>query len=608
MSELGKMDMCGLEDIVGTVLGRLTIAAVLVLAMLGTFAPSASAVPIANDAFTRTWQRTDKPVAELVVSRTWMWGTEPFTAGGPEDYVEAPGGIREVQYFDKSRMEINHDPNVPADSPWKVTNGLLVKELMSGQMQVGDATFETREPARVNVAGDPDDASNVTYWFMGLLQDEAPVGEGTVINQILTPGAAGNLYLWSSELGGYGITAARYVPETHHTVAGPFWNFMNSWGTVYEHGAYVDAPLFENPFYATGYPLTEAYWANVKVAGIVQPVLIQCFERRCLTYTPNNDPAWRVEAGNVGQHYFKWRYASLQPDPDPVYPDTHYEWAGSMSLDAWNGDHHPVAIDADTDGSVYVSSGYTAGPYDSGHPHVLHKFSPTGSLEWSVTYSYDRNYFDDVAVKNGMVFVSAGGAQVIYGFTSDGKLLFTTDLRLCMSDDPNLCTDLGPYFLVSSIDVDSDLHIYAAGGASSRTVGVFALDGKLIAVRNFSNVGAWDIEIDPSRGESYLTDPYNDAITKLDQYGTVVETWHGFDGAYHVAMDPLTDTLFVANAFGNEIVRVTRGGSVLTRWGSSGSDPGQFNRPGGITTDSLGNVYVVDIFNNRVQKFAPASQ
>jgi len=319
---LDKMDIHELESIVGGVLGRVTIATVLVLAMLGTIAPTASAVAILNQDFLRTWQRTDKPVADLVVSRTWMWGTEPFTAAGPEEYAEVPGGIREVQYFDKSRMEINHNPSVPDDSPWKVTNGLLVRELMTGQMQVGDNTFKMREPARVNVAGDPDDASNVTYWFMGLLQDEAPLAEGTVVNQILTPGAAGNLYLWSSELAGYGITAARYVPETNHTVAGPFWEFMNSWGTVYEDGIYRDAPLFENPFYATGYPLTEPYWANVKVAGTVQPVLIQCFERRCLTYTPNNDPAWRVEAGNVGQHYFRWRYGSGDAPPDdpaPVY-------------------------------------------------------------------------------------------------------------------------------------------------------------------------------------------------------------------------------------------------------------------------------------------------
>ena len=66
--------------------------------------------------------------------------------------------------------------------------------------------------------------------------------------------------------------------------------------------------LFPNPYYATGYPISEAYWVNVLVGGTAQDVLLQCFERRCLTYTPGNEPAWQVEAGNVGLHYFVWRY------------------------------------------------------------------------------------------------------------------------------------------------------------------------------------------------------------------------------------------------------------------------------------------------------------
>jgi hypothetical protein len=76
------------------------------------------------------------------------------------------------------------------------------------------------------------------------------------------------------------------------------------------------APLFQNPFYATGYPITEAYWTNVNVQGVDQLVLLQCFERRCLTFTPANPLGWQVEAGNVGQHYYAWRYGG--PPISPV--------------------------------------------------------------------------------------------------------------------------------------------------------------------------------------------------------------------------------------------------------------------------------------------------
>jgi hypothetical protein len=39
-------------------------------------------------------------------------------------------------------------------------------------------------------------------------------------------------------------------------------------------------------------------------------VLIQAFERRVLTYTPDNPPGFTVEYGNIGRHYYTWRYQS----------------------------------------------------------------------------------------------------------------------------------------------------------------------------------------------------------------------------------------------------------------------------------------------------------
>jgi hypothetical protein len=38
---------------------------------------------------------------------------------------------------------------------------------------------------------------------------------------------------------------------------------------------------------------------------------VQAFERRVLTYNPDNSDGWKVEAGNVGQHYYQWRYGQL---------------------------------------------------------------------------------------------------------------------------------------------------------------------------------------------------------------------------------------------------------------------------------------------------------
>src|SRR4051794_35602014 len=67
----------------------------------------ASAVDFAHPAFKRVWDRTDSLVASGQVTRTWFWGPEP-RAAAQEQYIDAPlTGTRLVQYFDKSRMEIN---------------------------------------------------------------------------------------------------------------------------------------------------------------------------------------------------------------------------------------------------------------------------------------------------------------------------------------------------------------------------------------------------------------------------------------------------------------------------------------------------------------------
>jgi hypothetical protein len=58
-----------------------------------------------------------------------------------------------------------------------------------------------------------------------------------------------------------------------------------------------------------GYPISPAFAANVQVAGKPNvPVIIQAFQRKVLTYTASNPDAFKVEFGNIGQHYYQWRY------------------------------------------------------------------------------------------------------------------------------------------------------------------------------------------------------------------------------------------------------------------------------------------------------------
>jgi V8-like Glu-specific endopeptidase len=319
-----------------------------------------SANPSDNGAFARTWQRTDKPVADGQVSRTWMWGEQPLTSMLWEPYSDSPGTYRTVQYFDKSRMEITQ-PGSDQSSPWYVSNGLLVVELMSGRLQLGNDLFEQYQPAMVNVAGDGDDPSGPTYQTLSLLTDLPAYGDGQPItSRVNREGVVTD----DPGLAGYGVTAAHLVdvPGIRHQVASPFWAFMNADGVVYDNGGFTTAPLFLNPFYATGYPVTEAYWANVKVGGEYKDVLLQCFERRCLTYTPSNSPGWQVEAGNVGWHYYQWRY-ELNDLPQPDQVPNEGDIIGAADFSTWSTGPNSIGETSYVDGEYRVRVDETEGAF-----------------------------------------------------------------------------------------------------------------------------------------------------------------------------------------------------------------------------------------------------
>jgi len=268
--------------------------------VLPTPAVAVAAASFANGAFERLWRRTDGPVRSGATARSWVWGPEPRFAAEAEAYRDAPGGTRLVQYFDKSRMELTDPARDPAD-PYYVTNGLLATELVTGRLQLGDAAFESHLPSAIPVAGDADDTTGPTYATFGPLRASAATAPGSALTTTLArDGTTAN---GAPRLAGR-ATARTYVPETGHTVADVFWAFMTASGPV--DGGGIE-PLFRSPFYATGYPISEAYWAEVRVAGESRQVLVQVFERRVLTFTPGNPVGFGVEAGNVGLHYRLWR-------------------------------------------------------------------------------------------------------------------------------------------------------------------------------------------------------------------------------------------------------------------------------------------------------------
>lgn len=313
-----------------------------VFPLVGSGPTTAEAAPPAftKPGFQRVWLTTDSPVDNGQVQRSYLWGPN-FIDAGYERYDDAApvGGQRRwVQYFDKTRMELNNpfgDPN----SQYYVTNGLLVVELVSGRRQEGDTRFvDTNNPANnVPVAGDniAVNANAPTYKTLRAVAsyDDASVAAnrqpskiGQTVSATLTKDADGNGVVGNNPALASAATAIAYYDNTlGHNIPKVMWDYMNQTGPVFDPNirVIVNGQKVFDWLYAMGFPITDAYWTRVKVAGVEQDVLMQCFQRRCLTYTPNNPDGFKVEMGNVGQHYFAWRYGggkmpSSQPINDPI--------------------------------------------------------------------------------------------------------------------------------------------------------------------------------------------------------------------------------------------------------------------------------------------------
>jgi len=235
------------------------------------------------------WSGGDGAVADGKVTRSWLYGPDTVTTR-MEPYAESPGGMRTVFYFDKARMELT----TPTSG---ISNGLLVTEMVSGGVQIGNTAFQSYRPAAIPVAGDAtnNDAcpTYATLWSVASFSDLAKdrraakrIGQ-PVTATIDSGGHVGD----DPSHAGYAV-GAHYDMNLGHNIPDVFWNWMQTlpadWQTL------------------LGLPITEPYWTQTRVGGTLHSVLMQAFERRVLTYTPDNAPAWQVEMGNVGLHFLLW--------------------------------------------------------------------------------------------------------------------------------------------------------------------------------------------------------------------------------------------------------------------------------------------------------------
>lgn len=258
-----------------------------------------------------------------------------------------------------------------------------------------------------------------------------------------------------------------------------------------------------------------------------------------------------------------------------------YTVDGTLATASFN---NPYGIASGPSGDIYVTDAFNL---------KIRKITPEGNV---VTFAGSGSYG------------STDGAGTI--------ACFRTPIGLAVDLSGNVYVADANGHKIRKITKDGVVSTLAGSGSTGST------DGTGSAASFYDPTG---VAVD-SMGNVFVADYYNNKIRKITSAG-VVTTFAGsgnsfsgdgtgtsasFYGPFGIAIDA-SGTLFVAEADGNKIRRITSAGVVTTLAGSGnfGFADGtgtwaSFNNPTGIAIDSKGNILVADRGNHRIRKVTPS--
>jgi hypothetical protein len=256
---------------------------------------------------------------------------------------------------------------------------------------------------------------------------------------------------------------------------------------------------------------------------------------------------------------------------------------------------HPYAVAADRVGNLFVA--------DSDN-HRIQKFDTSGNflLQWGA-HGTGNGLFDNprgVAVDiSGNVYVTDVGNNRVEKFGTNGNYLTQWGSN---GSNP------GQFSFVAGVVVDTMGFVYVTDAGNNNvqkftSSGAFA--GKLDGSPGSSLNTPFGCAVD-SLGNLYVSSNGSNQIVKLGNHGPEMY-WTQYYGSglgqvISIAVDKPGD---VYTATGTQILKFHTDGTITSWGGQFGSGDGQFGEPFGIAFDSVGNVYVTDMFYPRVQVFTP---
>lgn len=269
----------------------------------------------------------------------------------------------------------------------------------------------------------------------------------------------------------------------------------------------------------------------------------------------------------------------------------------------------PAGLAFDAQDHLYVT--------DSGNNRVQ-VFDDQGALldYWGQSGNADGRFQGPLGIEvdaNGDVYVADNANFRVQKFASDGTFLAKWGVQGEGNGEFTSPTDVAA--LGGAIFVSDSASVPLSRVQKFDATGSFILswggkrdgDGQLDSPHGMATDGA---------GNVYVADTLNDQVQKFDADGNFISRWGEsgtgdaqFNEPVGLTLGP-NDHVYVIDRQNYRIQEFDDGGAFVRAWGSYGGLPGEFSFPapgyrfpGGIDTDSAGNVYVSDSNNGRIQKF-----
>ena len=150
---------------------------------------------------------------------------------------------------------------------------------------------------------------------------------------------------------------------------------------------------------------------------------------------------------------------------------------------------------------------------------------------------------------------------------------------------------------------------YVSDGYGNSRIVKFTKNGEFITAWGKAGQGPGEFNLPhavavDADGKVYVGDRENHRLQVFDANGKFLEAWDHVGSPWGLHITPEQE-IFMADGHNNRVLKLDRNGKILGALGKKGKLPGQFNFAHHLAVDLLGNLYVAEIKNWRVQKFRP---